>query len=56
MSISSLPLELWQFSFIRDLTRNPEIEDPCLNFCLKTQDWSKLEKLNLVLVFVISCY
>ena len=24
MSISSLVLELWQFSFIRDLTRNPE--------------------------------
>ena len=47
MSISSLVLELWQFSFIRDWPeiRKPEI--PLCEFCPISGDWSELGISNI---------
>ena len=42
MSISSLVLELWQFSFIRDWPEIRKSEIPPSEFCPISGDWSKL--------------
>ena len=41
MSISSLVLELWQFSFIRDWPEIRKSEIPTSEFCPLSEDWSK---------------
>ena len=56
MWISSLVLELSQFSFIRD---GPEIwksEIPPFEFCTKPEDWGKLGIPNLAQMSPIKCY
>ena len=41
MSTSSLVLELWQFSFIRDWPEIRKSEIPTSEFCPLSEDWSK---------------
>ena len=56
MPISSLVLELWQISFIRDW---PEIWKPEIapsEFCPVSGDWSKLWIPNLARISLIVCY
>ena len=55
MSISSLALELWQFSFIRDW---PEIRigNTPSDFCPISGDWNKLGIPNLARMSLIKCY
>ena len=50
MSMWLLVLELQQSLFIRDLTRNLEIEKTLSEFCPISRDWSKLGILNLAWV------
>ena len=47
MSISSLVLELWQFSFIRDWPEIRESEIPTSEFCPISGDWDELWIPNL---------
>ena len=49
MSISLLDLELGQF-FYKGLTRNLEIRNTP-DFCPLTEDWEKLDILNLAQIF-----
>ena len=56
MSISSLVLESWQFSFIRDW---PEIRRPekfPFGFCPISRDWGKLGIPSLTRMSLIKCY
>ena len=55
MSISSLVLELWQFSFIRDWPEIQKSEISPSEFC-PTGDWGKLGILNLARMSLIKCY
>ena len=48
MSISSLVLELWQFTFIRDWPEIRKLEIPPFEFCPLSGDYGKLGILNLV--------
>ena len=48
MSISSLVLELWQFSFIGDWPEIRNSEIPPSEFCLISGDWGKLRILNFL--------
>ena len=48
MSILSLVLELWQFSFIRDWPEIRKSEIPPSEFCLISKDWGESEIPNLV--------
>ena len=56
MSISSLVLELWKFSFIRDWTEIRKLEIPPSEFCPISADLVKLGIPNLAWMFLIKCY
>ena len=56
MSISSLVLELWQFSFIRDWPEIRKSEIPLSEFCPISEDWGKLWIPNLARMSLIKCY
>ena len=56
MSISSLVLELWQFSFIRDWPEIRKSEIPPSEFCPISGDWGKLWVPNLARMSLIECY
>ena len=56
MSISSLVLELWQFSFIRDWAEIRKSEITPSEFCPISGDWGKLWIPNLARMFLIECY
>ena len=56
MSISSLVLELWQFSFIRDWPEIRKSEIPPSEFCPISGDWGELWIPNLARMFLIACY
>ena len=56
MSISSLVLELWQFSFIRDWPEIRKSEIPPSEFCPISGDWDKFWIPNLARMFLIECY
>ena len=59
MSISSLFLESWQLSFIRDWPENLEkiwkSEIPLSQFCLIFRDWGKLGIPNLARMSLVKC-
>ena len=56
MSMSSLVLELWQFSFIRDWSEIRKSEIPPSEFCPISGDWGKLWISNLAKLSLIECY
>ena len=56
MSLSSLVLELWQFSFIRDWPEICKSEMPPSEFYPIPGKWSELEIPNLGRMFLIKCY
>ena len=56
MSISSLFLELWQFSFIMDWPKIRKSEIPLSEFCPISGDWSKLRIPNLPRLSLIKFY
>ena len=56
MSISSLILELWQFSFIRDWPEIRKSEIPPSEFCPISGDWGELGIPNLARMSLIKCY
>ena len=56
MSISSLVLELWQFSFIRDWPEIRKSEIPPSEFCPISGDWGELWIPNLARMNLIECY
>ena len=56
MLISSLVLELWQFSFIRDWPEIRKSETLPSKFCPIFGDWDKLGIPNLTPVSLIKCY
>ena len=56
MSISSLILELWQFSFIRDWPEIRKSEIPPSEFSPISVDWSKLWIQSLANMSLIECY
>ena len=56
MSLSSLVLELWQFSFIRDWPEIWNSEIPTSEFFLISGDWSELWIPNLARMSLIECY
>ena len=56
MSITSLVLELWQFSFIRDWSEIRKSEIPPSGFCRKSRDWGKLWVPNLAQMCLKKCY
>ena len=55
-SISSLVLELWQFSFMRDWPEIRKSEIPQSEFCPISGDWGKLRIPNLARMSLIKCY
>ena len=56
MSISSLVLELWQFSFIRDWPEIRKSEIPPSEFCPISGDWDELWLPNLAQMPLIGFY
>ena len=56
MSMSSLVLELWQFSFIRDCPDIWKLEISLSQFCPIFRDWSELEILNLARMLLMKRY
>ena len=56
MSISSLVLELWQFFFIRDLIRNPQLGNTHFWELPISGDWGNLGILKLAQMFLIIYY
>ena len=56
MLISSLVLELWQFSFIRNWPEIRKSEIPPSEFCPISGDWGKLWILNLARISLKDCY
>ena len=56
MSISSLVLELWQSSFIRDWPEIRKSEIPPCEFCPISGDWGKSGIPNLTQISLIKCY
>ena len=56
MSISSLVLELWQFSFIRDWPKIRKLELTLSEFCPISENCGKSGIPNLVQVSLIKCY
>ena len=56
MSISSLALELWQFSFIRDWPEIRKSEIPTSEFYPISGDWDQLWIPNLARMSLIECY
>ena len=56
MSISSLVMKLWQFSFIRDLPEIWKSEIPSSEFFPVSGDWGEWWIPNLAWIFLIECY
>ena len=56
MSISSLVLKLWQFSFIRDWPEIRKSEIPTSEFFPISGDWGEWWIPNLAWMFLIECY
>ena len=56
MSASSLVLEFWQFSFIRDWAEIRKSEKPSSEICPKSGDWGKLGIPSLAQISLIKCY
>ena len=56
MSISSLIMELWQFSFERDWPEIRKSEKRPPEFCPISGDWGKLEMPNLARMPLMKCY
>ena len=56
MSMSSLVVELWQFSFIRDWPEIRKSEIPPSEFCPISGDWGKLWIPHLAWMSLIECY
>ena len=56
MSISSLVLELWQSSFIRDWPEIRKLEIPPSQFCPISGNWNKLWVPNLARISLKKCY
>ena len=56
MSISSLVLELWQFSFIRDWPEIRKSEIPPSELCPRSGDWGKLWIPHLARMSLIEYY
>ena len=56
MWISSLDLESWQFSFIRNWPEIRKSETPPSEFCPISGDWDKLWVPNLARMSLIECY
>ena len=56
MSISSLVLELWQFSFIKDLTRNPEFANTPVLVLYNIWRLGQIENMKFGTISVIKCY
>ena len=56
MSISSLVLELWQFSFIRDWPEIRKSEIPTSEFFPISGDWGEFWIPNLARMSLIECY
>ena len=56
MLISSLVLELWQFSFIRDWPGIRTLETPPSAFCPISGDWGELWIPSLARMSLIKCY
>ena len=56
MSISSLVLELWKFSFIRDWPETQKSEITPFEFCPISGDWGELWIPNLARISLIECY
>ena len=56
MSISSLVLELWHFSFIRGWPEIRKLEIHPPEFCPISRDWGKLGIPNLVQISLIKFY
>ena len=54
--MSSLVLELWQFSFIRDWPEIQKLEIPQSEFCPTSGDWSELWIPNFARMSLIECY
>ena len=55
VNISSLVLQLWQFSFIRSWTEISKLEIPSPEFCPLSGDWSKLGIPHLAWRSLIKC-
>ena len=56
VSISSLVLELWQFSFIRDCPEIRKSKLPPSEFCQISGEWGKLGIPNLARTSLTKCY
>ena len=56
MSISSLVLELWQFTFIKDWPEIQKSEIPPSEFCPISGDWGKLGVPNIARMSLMNCY
>ena len=56
MYISSLVLELWQFSFMRDWPEIWKLEIPLSGFCSVSEDWDELQIPNLPRMSLIKYY
>ena len=56
MSISSLVLELWQFSYIRDWPEIQKLGIPTSEFFPVSGDWGELWIPNLARMSLIECY
>ena len=56
MSTSSLVLELWQVSFIRDWPEIQKSEISLSEFCSISEDWRELWIPNLARMFLMECY
>ena len=56
MPISSLVLELWQFSLIKDWPEIRKLEIPPSEFCPISGDWGELWIPNLAQMSLIECY
>ena len=56
MSISSLVLEFWEFSFMRDWPEIWKSEIPLSEFCPISGDWDKLGIPNLTQMSLMKCY
>ena len=56
MSVSSLVLELWQLSFVRDWPEIRKSEIPSPEICPISEDWGELWIPNLAWMSLIKCY
>ena len=56
MSVSSLALEFWQFSFLKDWPEIRKLEIPPSEFCPISGYWHELWVPNLARMSLINCY